>query len=147
MTLKRYRVTDKAADLPGVYTTKKLGHTQALTPEGFLLCTGVPIKRLGEMLYGPCNASAPKSTLEIVRGGVAESRPLWYACTLIKTAYSNAQDDVVVVDNGGRSALMKDMRVLLNGVVVSNGAYIGPMKGVSRENGGMSSSTASVKPT
>jgi hypothetical protein len=56
-------------------------------------------------LNGPCNASAPKSTLEIVRGGVAESRPLWYACTLIKSAYSNAQDDVVVVDNGGRAVL------------------------------------------
>lgn len=53
MTLKRYRVTDKVADLPEVYTTKKLGHTQALTPEGFLLCTGVPIKRLGDLLYGP----------------------------------------------------------------------------------------------
>ncbi len=50
-------------------------------------------------LTGPCNATAPKSVLEIVRGGAAESQPLWYACSLTKSAYSNAQDDVVVVEN------------------------------------------------
>lgn len=53
MTLKRYRVTDKAADLPEVYTTSKVGRTQSLTPEGFLLCEAVPIKRTGTMVYGP----------------------------------------------------------------------------------------------
>ena len=52
-------------------------------------------------------------------------------------AYMGATTAILQCYYGGRSALMKDMKVLLNGVVVSNGAYIGPMKGVSRENGGM----------
>ena len=51
MTLKRHRVTDKES--AAVLTTKKLGATQSLTPEGFLLCQGVPIKRTGTMMYGP----------------------------------------------------------------------------------------------
>ena len=37
----------------GVYTTTQLGVTQSLTPEGFLLCSGVPIARSGTLLYGP----------------------------------------------------------------------------------------------
>lgn len=51
MTMKRSRVTDREA--PEVHTVERLGRTQSLTPEGFLLCTGVPIKRLGTMPYGP----------------------------------------------------------------------------------------------
>ncbi len=35
------------------YTTEQLGPKQSLTPEGFLLCQGVPIARTGVMLYGP----------------------------------------------------------------------------------------------
>lgn len=34
------------------YTTQKLGPKRELTPEGFLLCLGVPVARTGEMLYG-----------------------------------------------------------------------------------------------
>jgi len=33
------------------YTTERIGRTQALTPEGFLLCKDVPIARTGVMLY------------------------------------------------------------------------------------------------
>lgn len=51
MTMRRYRVTDREA--PEVHTVEKIGRTQALTPEGFLLCSDVPIKRTGEMRYGP----------------------------------------------------------------------------------------------
>lgn len=59
----------------------------------------------GELqLVGPC-APGQKSALEIVRGGVAETRGLWYACTLITTATVNAMDAVVVVSNGGRGVI------------------------------------------
>lgn len=51
MSMKRYRVIDRES--PDVHTVEKLGLTQALTPEGFLLCSDVPIKRTGEMRYGP----------------------------------------------------------------------------------------------
>jgi hypothetical protein len=33
------------------YTIEKLGNKQRLTPEGFLLCEGVPIARTGNQLY------------------------------------------------------------------------------------------------
>lgn len=52
-------------------------------------------------------------------------------------AYMGASTAILQAYYGGRSALMKDMKVLLNGIVITNGAYIGPMKGVTRENGGL----------
>jgi len=51
MTLRKHRTTDKEA--VDVHTVTKIGRTQSLTPEGFLFCEDVPIKRVGEMYYGP----------------------------------------------------------------------------------------------
>jgi len=45
------RTIDRAQS--DVYTVEKLGRTQEITPEGFLLCRDVPIARVGEMLYAP----------------------------------------------------------------------------------------------
>lgn len=36
-----------------IHTTEQIGEKQALTPEGFLLCSDVPISRTGTMIYGP----------------------------------------------------------------------------------------------
>jgi hypothetical protein len=36
-----------------VYTTDTVGLTQAMTPEGFLYCEGVPVARTGSMFYAP----------------------------------------------------------------------------------------------
>lgn len=46
------RTTDRAST-HDVFTVTQLGASQSLTPEGFLLCMGVPIARLGELLYAP----------------------------------------------------------------------------------------------
>ena len=35
------------------FTVEKLGPNRAMTPEGYLLCTDVPLARTGEMIYGP----------------------------------------------------------------------------------------------
>lgn len=43
------RTQDRGADY---FTVDKIGHTQELTPEGFLLCRDVPVARTGTMLYG-----------------------------------------------------------------------------------------------
>ena len=51
LKLKRQHTQDKEA--PEVHTVQKIGRTQALTPEGFLLCTDVPVARIGTMVYGP----------------------------------------------------------------------------------------------
>lgn len=45
--------TQDRASTHDVFTVTQLGTTQSLTPEGFLLCIGVPIARLGELLYAP----------------------------------------------------------------------------------------------
>ena len=52
MPKMRVRVGDDAGKL-AVLTYDKIGRTRSLTPEGFLLCTDVPVARTGEMLYGP----------------------------------------------------------------------------------------------
>lgn len=36
-----------------IYTTEKIGPNRELTPEGYLLCKGVPVARTGTMIYGP----------------------------------------------------------------------------------------------
>ena len=64
MTFKRHRVTDREA--PEVHTVERLGRTQSLTPEGFLLCAAVPIKRLGTMPYGP-----GETPIKVGRDGLA----------------------------------------------------------------------------
>jgi hypothetical protein len=46
----RRRTLDREAD--AFFTTEKIGRTQELTPEGYLLCRDVRIARIGEMLYG-----------------------------------------------------------------------------------------------
>lgn len=38
--------------MPKYFVTSKLSENMHLTPEGFLVCIGVPIARTGEMLYG-----------------------------------------------------------------------------------------------
>ena len=41
------------------YTVEKLGPNQALTPEGFLLCTNVPLARTGAQKYHPSEVDLP----------------------------------------------------------------------------------------
>lgn len=45
------RTTDRMAS--GFYTVERLGARQSVTNEGFLLCEGVPIARIGELHYAP----------------------------------------------------------------------------------------------
>jgi len=47
------KTRDEAPTRLKFYTTEKLGRNQTVTPEGFLVCTDVPIARLGTMLYSP----------------------------------------------------------------------------------------------
>lgn len=49
LRMSRYRTVDREAT--EVFAPTKIGRTQALTPEGFLLCVDVPIARVGTMLY------------------------------------------------------------------------------------------------
>jgi hypothetical protein len=62
MLVASIKTKDKAARVKAIararagdrsyYTVERLGKTQTLTPEGFLLCTDVPIARTGTLLYG-----------------------------------------------------------------------------------------------
>src|SRR5881392_1519393 len=36
-----------------IYATEELGPKQSMTPEGFLICSDVPVARTGIMVYGP----------------------------------------------------------------------------------------------
>lgn len=54
--------------------------------------------------------------------------------------YMGAAHAILQTYYGGQSANPRDKDVYINAMVVSNGSYIGPMRGVSRENGGLPSS-------
>lgn len=80
----RGRTTDRTVDRSEVFTTKRLGRTQELTPEGFLLCRGVAIARVGEMLYaageiaddgGEPLEAAPDGLIRVTRGPEELFRP------------------------------------------------------------------------
>lgn len=43
----------RVADRSYYFADKKIGKKMSLTPEGFLLCEGVPVARTGEQVYGP----------------------------------------------------------------------------------------------
>lgn len=56
-------------------------------------------------IVGPCNTTNEKPYLEIIRNGVTEKHNIWYACSLIKSAYSNAQDDMLTINNESKCAV------------------------------------------
>lgn len=58
-------------DHAGFYTSEIVGKTRSITPEGFLLCEGVPIARTGEQVYGKHELS----NLEDTGGLIVVSRP------------------------------------------------------------------------
>ena len=49
------------------YTVEKVGKTQTLTPEGFLLCAEVPIARIGTLIYGAGETPLEVGKDEIVK--------------------------------------------------------------------------------
>ena len=49
------------------YTSEKIGKNQSVTPEGYLLCEGVPIARTGQLIYGP-----DETPVEVGKDGIAK---------------------------------------------------------------------------
>jgi hypothetical protein len=49
------------------HTTERLGNTQRLTREGFLICEGVPVSRTGTLLYAPGELPIPPGPDGLVR--------------------------------------------------------------------------------
>lgn len=54
--MKCWIFADRASDF---LTTQKLGAKQSVTPEGFLLCEGVPVASCADLLYGPGETPIP----------------------------------------------------------------------------------------
>lgn len=60
------------------YTTSKLSENMHETPEGYLVCVGVPIARTGEMVYGPGETPlevGPEGTVLVTRDADEVFRP------------------------------------------------------------------------
>lgn len=55
------------------YVTEKIGETRYKTPEGFLVCEGVPIARTGVMTYGPGEVPVDPGPDSIIRIERAEA--------------------------------------------------------------------------
>lgn len=63
--LERVHVVVKRFTQDRTHTVEKIGKTQSLTREGFLLCEGVPLARTGTLLYGP-----GETPLEVGKDGI-----------------------------------------------------------------------------
>lgn len=90
---------DRAGD---VFTVGKVGRTQELTPEGFLLCRDVPIARTGVLLYGPNEIPVepgPDGIIRITRDDDQVFRPETIASALGKSVVDDHPDEDVNPEN------------------------------------------------
>lgn len=90
---------DRAGD---VFTVGKVGRTQEVTPEGFLLCRDVPIARTGTLLYGPNEIPVepgPDGIIRITRDDDQVFRPETIASALGKSVVDDHPDEDVNPDN------------------------------------------------
>jgi hypothetical protein len=81
------------------YTVEKLGPNREKTPEGFLLCIGVPIARTGMMIYGPDEtpvSGGPDGVTKIFRDAEQVFRDETIASAQGKPITNDHPDDDVV---------------------------------------------------
>lgn len=81
------------------YTVEKLGPNREKTPEGFLLCIGVPIARTGMMIYGPDEtpvSAGPDGVTKIFRDADQVFRDETIASAQGKPITNDHPDDDVV---------------------------------------------------
>ena len=84
------------------YTTEKLGPNRSLTPEGFLLCVGVPVARVGYMIYGPGEVPVemgPDGVLKVFRNEEDLFRPETIASANGKPVTLQHPDDDVTPED------------------------------------------------
>jgi hypothetical protein len=84
------------------HTVAQLGEKRALTPEGFLLCSEVPVARTGTMIYGPYEtpvAPGQDGLTKIERGEEAVFDPTYMASLEGKPVTDNHPEDDVVPKN------------------------------------------------
>lgn len=92
----------KVLDRLQFYTTNALGAKQAMTPEGFLVCSDVPIARTGEMVYGPDETPlpcGPNGTITVVRDADEVFRPEYILSYAGKPVVDDHPEDEVNPDN------------------------------------------------
>lgn len=95
------------------YTTEKIGERQALTPEGFLLCSDVPIARTGEMIYGPNELpveAGPDGLIKVIREESEVFRP----------EFMQSFNGKPIVDDHPATAVNPDNWKMLAGGIVLN---------------------------
>ena len=116
LALKRWFTQDDAGvqdERVIFYTVEKIGPKRALTPEGFLLCSEVPIARTGEMLYGPGETPisvGPGGVARVQREEVEVFRPEFIASFMGKP---------VVDDHPPRDVNPNSWRQYARGVVIN----------------------------
>lgn len=96
------------------YTVEKLGPNREKTPEGFMLCIGVPIARTGMMIYGPDEtpvSAGPDGVTKIFRDADQVFRAETIASGQGKPITNDHPDDDVVPDTWRRLAYGTMMNV------------------------------------
>ncbi len=94
------------------YTTTTLGPNQHLTKEGFLCCVGVPVARVGEMIYGPNETPitvGPEGFVRIMRDADEVFRP---------ETIASCNGKGVVIDHPAEDVVPGNWRILEMGVMV-----------------------------
>lgn len=106
------------------YVAEKLGNTQSLTPEGYLLCEAVPINRTGEYIYGPGETTIPVDGDGVTRISRSEEE------VFRPETIASFQGKPVVDDHPSDDVSPQSWRALAVGVVLNPRRGVGAMDDV-----------------
>lgn len=101
--MKHHKTRDRGSPPESVFAPTGVGKTRALTPEGFLLCSEVPIARSGWLYYAegevPLEADSYSRMIRVNREKAELKKPETIASFLGKPVVDNHPDEDVTPDN------------------------------------------------
>lgn len=150
MTLRKlFRRLTKDRDPPElqqILTVEQIGPRRSLTPEGFLLCQGVPIARAGVMLYGPGEVPievGPDGVAYVTRTPAELFKPACLASFVGKPVVDEHPPDEVNPDNWSelakgvtfnvRPGTGSDADVILADLLITDAQMIRDIEAMKRE--------------
>lgn len=142
----RDRTNKDPPEMKEILTVEQIGPRRSLTPEGFLLCEAVPIKRTGVMLYGPGEVPidvGPDGIAYVSRSADELFRPETIASYVGKPVVDEHPADDVTPDNWAklargvtlnvRQGSGEDADVLLADLLITDARMIRDINAMKRE--------------
>lgn len=144
--LTRDRTNKDPPKVKQILTVEQIGPRRSRTPEGFLLCESVPIKRIGVMVYGPGEVPidvGPDGAAYVSRSADELFRPETIASYMGKPVVDEHPTDDVTPDNWAklargvtlnvRQGSGEDADVLLADLLITDAGMIRDINAMKRE--------------